>query len=622
MPADFDAYHKWLGISPREQPPNRYRLLGIDLFEDDKEVIDAAANRQMSHLQELAAAGPDVEVAQKLLNEIAAARVCLLDVGEKAAYDAALKHSQPRPRAMPAARRASVGHPAVPPRVAIVQQPPADKVGRAVSLTPGVDVTQRRPPAAAPSTLHRSKKLMAFVVALAAAAVVSGAVLAVFVFRQPGNRSSLGISAVPGNAVQGNDIVAASERDKDSIRPPTSAGTDGEKEAKKPPDDTEEDWLPKLTHQKNDSPPPDVKQNPPPPSKTDPLVPARAALAAGKIPEFIQHLQTYLNGDPQSPWKGEAEEMLRQAQLATSDDEIKKILLQQVNKLTDQQFEEVAARKRPLEFKPPVSHPILVQAFSEGVNRHLPGIMQQRYDRRGQPPEMLKDNPPPKDTSPPKDTPPPKDALAAKPPDGKHPEPPKTAPSRPTEPAELLAAEGLLTQGNRWILADLEDDLSVALKDVVSLSKQLTDAQRRITRTEREQLAQAERWVAEEEAKVKAAYDQWQQQGAISESEAAKLKKHEAKVKERRTQVDAARGKVTAADDEMLRTLEQLRQALQELGKSIDLVQSKYDQLSEDAEVLAAIEKLGGSLKVPKTKLKAARLKLQKTENMVAGQDD
>ena len=43
----FDPYHKWLGIPPKDQPPNYYRLLAINLFESDAEVIDTAANRQM-----------------------------------------------------------------------------------------------------------------------------------------------------------------------------------------------------------------------------------------------------------------------------------------------------------------------------------------------------------------------------------------------------------------------------------------------------------------------------------------------------------------------------------------------------------------------------------------------
>jgi len=90
----FDPYHKWLGIAPKDQPPNHYRLLGIDLFESDPDVIDTAANKQMAHLQSCAT-GPHTAASQKLLNEIAAARLCLLDPKKKAGYDAMLKASQP-----------------------------------------------------------------------------------------------------------------------------------------------------------------------------------------------------------------------------------------------------------------------------------------------------------------------------------------------------------------------------------------------------------------------------------------------------------------------------------------------------------------------------------------------
>ncbi len=41
----FDPYHKWLGIPAKDQPANHYRLLGLDLFEADAEVIESAAMR-------------------------------------------------------------------------------------------------------------------------------------------------------------------------------------------------------------------------------------------------------------------------------------------------------------------------------------------------------------------------------------------------------------------------------------------------------------------------------------------------------------------------------------------------------------------------------------------------
>ena len=88
--ADFDPYHKWLGIPPKDQPPHHYRLLGVELFESDSDVIDAAANKQMAYLQSCAN-GPKLVISQRLLNEIAAARLCLLNAKQKTAYDVTLK---------------------------------------------------------------------------------------------------------------------------------------------------------------------------------------------------------------------------------------------------------------------------------------------------------------------------------------------------------------------------------------------------------------------------------------------------------------------------------------------------------------------------------------------------
>ncbi len=90
MENDFDPYYKWLGIPPRDQPPNHYRLLGIELFEPDRDVIDAAANRVMSYLKDLAV-GDEARHSQKLLNEVSRARLCLLNKGKKDDYDSELR---------------------------------------------------------------------------------------------------------------------------------------------------------------------------------------------------------------------------------------------------------------------------------------------------------------------------------------------------------------------------------------------------------------------------------------------------------------------------------------------------------------------------------------------------
>jgi len=76
MSESFDPYRKWLGIPPDEQPPDHYRLLGIAPFETDREVIQNAADRQMGHVRRFQA-GPYAVACQKLLNELAAARLCL-----------------------------------------------------------------------------------------------------------------------------------------------------------------------------------------------------------------------------------------------------------------------------------------------------------------------------------------------------------------------------------------------------------------------------------------------------------------------------------------------------------------------------------------------------------------
>src|SRR5688572_10578660 len=86
----FDPYHKWLGIPAAEQPPHHYRMLGISLFESDQDVIEAAADRQMSHVQRYKT-GQHSLLSQQLLNELAAAKVCLLRPEKKAAYDRQLR---------------------------------------------------------------------------------------------------------------------------------------------------------------------------------------------------------------------------------------------------------------------------------------------------------------------------------------------------------------------------------------------------------------------------------------------------------------------------------------------------------------------------------------------------
>lgn len=134
----FDPYRKWLGIPEGERPADYYRLLGIERFERDVDVIANAADRQMAHVRTFQS-GPHAKESQQLLNELAAARVCLLNADRKAAYDQGLK-----------AAMASVGaSPSQPP--AVSQVPPAIGPGDA---NQGFAVTSN----ASPPVLPKIKK--------------------------------------------------------------------------------------------------------------------------------------------------------------------------------------------------------------------------------------------------------------------------------------------------------------------------------------------------------------------------------------------------------------------------------------------------------------------------------
>jgi hypothetical protein len=86
----FDAYYTWLGIPPEEQPPNHYRLLGIKVFESNREVIQHASDRQMAHLKSFNNS-QNAALAQRLLNELSSAALCLLNAERKQLYDQQLK---------------------------------------------------------------------------------------------------------------------------------------------------------------------------------------------------------------------------------------------------------------------------------------------------------------------------------------------------------------------------------------------------------------------------------------------------------------------------------------------------------------------------------------------------
>ncbi|MCA9147085.1 MAG: WD40 repeat domain-containing protein, partial [Planctomycetales bacterium] len=86
----FDPLHQWLGIPPHEQPPTLYRLLGVQPFEADVDVIRENAERQIAHIRKYSL-GERRATAELLLRALAEARGQLSDETRKQVYDQRLK---------------------------------------------------------------------------------------------------------------------------------------------------------------------------------------------------------------------------------------------------------------------------------------------------------------------------------------------------------------------------------------------------------------------------------------------------------------------------------------------------------------------------------------------------
>ena len=145
----FDPYYIWLGIPPEDQPPNHYRLLGVTLFESNREVIEAAANRQMAYMQEVSSGDEHIDEAQNILGEFSKVRICLLNTDKKAAYDAELRASLDTLNEAP---EETADDPLIPPQFGL----PDDEAGAATEAPTVAQTTNR------PHTSGKSKKKESF----------------------------------------------------------------------------------------------------------------------------------------------------------------------------------------------------------------------------------------------------------------------------------------------------------------------------------------------------------------------------------------------------------------------------------------------------------------------------
>jgi WD40 repeat protein len=144
----FDPYHVWLGIPPKEQPPDHYRLLGVQRFEANPDVIANAADQRMAHLRTFQT-GKHSADSQRLLNEVAAARLCLLSAEKKAAYDGRLRRQLDDDTPLP---------PIPPPPPPATSDPPsaASDDAELANLFVSLSRPHTTPPDAAPQHAHPS----------------------------------------------------------------------------------------------------------------------------------------------------------------------------------------------------------------------------------------------------------------------------------------------------------------------------------------------------------------------------------------------------------------------------------------------------------------------------------
>lgn len=478
MAEHFDPYYKWLGISPQNQPPDLYRLLALERFETDLEVIEAAANRQMIYIQGCAA-GPYVEHSQKLLNEIAAARLCLLDVRRKAEYDAVLRDkiaagtrsARPATEVPPVddnmltgtrvGMESTVVSPAPPPAPARPRSRPPEAT-IAIHDEPTARSVRRAP--------RKQGQPVATVLILAFLAVIVVAAAAYLLLRSEENKSGTLAGGIPSQS---------------NVKPPTPGPL------------TQSETAPRTGT--TTSPGPPKKETPPgfPPFPTAPPVPdppagqdaseklfrtAEEALSRRDLNAAVQAL-TKVADDPSAPKRPQAQALLTQIATVTSNDWARQEFVQVDNPSLD------AFARRRIRFELPDLHPALVSVAHETLYRVLPEIMKSR----GMAPPPSGPVPPP----PSGPTPPPEQQPPA-PPAGQN--PPAT---EPTDLTELLKSRGLKRVWRTWILND-----EARCLDLIEKAKEAEQRQREIQKdvtAARKKVESARRSLERDEAAVKRA---------------------------------------------------------------------------------------------------------------------
>lgn len=186
MAEQFDPYRKWLAIPSQNQPPNHYQLLGIPTQEDDPDVIENAADRQMAHVRTFQS-GKHSKESQQILNELASAKRCLLTADMKSAYDAELKNQLATKTAPPPSQTTPI--PASQPQLPPSEQP----ASVSIPLRDGRASVARRH-----RHKHRKPSTLPLLFGIVALAVLIGIIALVAHFSKPPPEAQTTLVTFPG----------------------------------------------------------------------------------------------------------------------------------------------------------------------------------------------------------------------------------------------------------------------------------------------------------------------------------------------------------------------------------------------------------------------------------------
>jgi hypothetical protein len=399
MKANFDPYFEWLGIPPKHQPPNHYRLLNLDAFESDVPLIAAAAQRVTMRLRDIDPGAHEAE-ARRLLKEVMAAGSCLLDDASKAKYDQDLR-----------AKGGATSTAALPEDdgelklQALEDDPPVRQVLRTsttVAEPPMALVsssgTMRAQRAAAGQSRSRSKQDPAtLAVLLLLLLAVCGTALYVVLNRPEESEDTQAAGETQLEAKPKKS--STSKRDEQPIKPrirrveknngSSSTGNSGEGLKLDPIDaivampvvkplpfaeepDLVDELAPGDKSQEEEIDPKDKE------AAEEYWKKGRAAVGRGDVAKAIALLEKYVLHEASEEHRAEAEQLLKEARMAKPDEGFVNQIFQQ---LSDDQLTQLENKHLTIQPGFEFSHPVLSEVFHDALRKKLPA---ERARRAGQ----------------------------------------------------------------------------------------------------------------------------------------------------------------------------------------------------------------------------------------------